>query len=716
MNHPPQDQDYLHQQRQQEALDRRDRVEAVASDLKQAKLPSNTSIAHAIDSIAGSDSLRQATQNMSPAGKKAVESARKTMLSGKDVLMEKNEGNKLQSAVYHGARAAGSVGGTVQDRINPQDLISTHFSGTSDIASQAGRRIMDLGRLLVTSSEFRHLVRDLQDLFQDVVGAALSSSTNDPQGLQRDVYNDPEGTVRDRASQALDQAHKKLEPHVINYSKGETSITETGQNIASDIADTARDAHDRVKDQVLTQERRDYLVDRLRSIVYEIQSHPEFESSLDELVDLSKEFAHRTTSAVGAVSNVTKDAADQHSGDIQKARTATRSLVESFAGGRSLDGLSAALRNFGDDIANDDNLGTFIDDVREFLRRSIREPGYVQDSGYTDEANALINRGREVFTDKYRTHVSNIGREFKALGDAMAADPTTNQFADNLNELVSDLFLDENGRPTVKFDLVRDFARLLPVIAEKLEYLPVPRVEGSDDNVDYSFDNMVLRCTNLLPRHVHFHTDTTITMHPPVPYSDRVVSRREQGDMYIKHRIHLTISTIRADARDITFYYKKKSGVARLSDYGTADVAVPDRGISIHITLVTGDEKARNDKGGNTDRIFRIERAEAEVHELKLWLKGAKHDLLYKVLNPVLTRTAKKQIERALSERLHGLLVRINEQLVVVARQTANAVTDAAQATKETAHNVAHQAKMAVKKVPGQSDMNPRMEEISIEE
>jgi len=516
-----------------------------------------------------------------------------------------------------------------------------------------------------------------------------------------------------------------LEPHVINYSQGETSATETGQNIASDIAGHARDARDRVKDNVLTQERRDYLIERVKSLVYEIQSHPQFEDSLDELVDLSKELAHRTSSAVGAVSDVTKDAADQHNTELEQARTATRSLVESFAGGRSLDGLSQALRDFGNDIARDDNLSAYLDDVSDFLRRSVREPGYVQNNDYTDEANALITRGREVFTDKYRTHVSRIGQEVRALFDAMAADPTTDQFTDNLNELVSDLFLDETGKPTVKFDIIKDFARLLPVIAEKLEYLPVPRIEGSDDDIDYSFDNMVLRCTNLLPRHMHLHTDTTITMHPPIPYSDRVVSRRDHGDMHIKHRISITISTIRADARDIAFYYKKKSGMARLSDYGTADVAIPDRGISIHITLVTGDESARNDAGIETDRVFRIERAEAEVHEMKIWLKGTKHDLLYKVLNPILTRTAKKQVERALSERLRTLLVRINEQFVVVARQTANAASEAVRVSKQTAHNAAQQArntaqqaKFKVQKVAVDSgeSVDPREEGVVYEE
>lgn len=150
------------------------------------------------------------------------------------------------------------------------------------------------------------------------------------------------------------------------------------------------------------------------------------------------------------------------------------------------------------------------------------------------------------------------------------------------------------------------------------------------------------------------------------------------------NRVRATLANIRADSRDISFYFKKKKGVARLSDYGTTDIIVPDRGISINMVLVTGEEDAA-DVTGRTDRMFRIERADAEVHDMKVSLRATKHDLLFKVLNPIITRQVKKAVERALSERLRMLLVTIDEQVTIIARQAAETSTEVSRGLRESA-------------------------------
>jgi hypothetical protein len=166
----------LHTVRQEESVARLQRLEATASNLKEARLPDNTEISRAIDQMTDSDTVRQASSDMSPAGKKAMEDLKKTMQAGKNVFIEKNKGDVLQQAVYHGAKAAGGVGGTMQDHLGDRNIAADHFAGTGEIASQAGRRLMDLGRLLVSSSEYRRLLNDLRNLAQDAFGAALSTT------------------------------------------------------------------------------------------------------------------------------------------------------------------------------------------------------------------------------------------------------------------------------------------------------------------------------------------------------------------------------------------------------------------------------------------------------------------------------------------------------------------------------------------------------------
>jgi hypothetical protein len=39
------------------------------------------------------------------------------------------------------------------------------------------------------------------------------------------------------------------------------------------------------------------------------------------------------------------------------------------------------------------------------------------------------------------------------------------------------MFLDSAGNPTVKPQLLRDLSKLVPILAENLAYLPLPRIE-----------------------------------------------------------------------------------------------------------------------------------------------------------------------------------------------------------------------------------------------
>jgi len=669
---PPDERD-LHAERQKESLQRQENLREFTQDLKQGKLPTTEAIAESIDRAVGSQSLQETEASMSPGGRKAVEDMKKTMVAGKEVLLEKNPDDQLQKVVLHGSKVIGGA-----TAVKDHDLASKHLSGTSNLTSQAARRLMDLGRLVVSSSEFRNLIRDFRNLIQDALSASLSAvgpdegedvTVSEVSGkMEQEEPADVSKVARERVPDLYHQAHQSVEPVVIRYSRGETSATEAARTLASQAAETTRVAGLAAKDTLLSPERRDQLIERLRAIIMEIQAHPEFQNGTDELLDLVKEIAMRTTVFVEATVDATAAEAEKHSQELAEARRATRQLVENFCGGKSIEPLKTAIIAFGDDIANDERLTTYFHEGNVFLRRAVREPGYATSDQFKEDSQDLLDRGREVFTDKHMDNLNNVWRQMVELFEGAARDRTINNFTSNLSELMSDLFLDQYGQPTVKFDIIRDFARLLPLIAEKLEYIPVPRLEGSDTEMDYSLDNMVLRCTNLVPRQLHLRTDTTIRMTPPVPYGDRVQSQHKRGEFHITNHVNISLTEIRADSRDVSFYFKKKTGVVQLSDYGTFDIIIPDKGLSIYLTLVTTEDGSEL-----KDHAFRIERADAEVNKLKLNVRATKHDILFKVLNPVITRQAKKAVEGALSERLQNLLGKIDEQLVVIGRKTAEA-------------------------------------------
>ena len=102
--------------------------------------------------------------------------------------------------------------------------------------------------------------------------------------------------------------------------------------------------------------------------------------------------------------------------------------------------------------------------------------------------------------EKYRSHTDRIVEEAKFLLDQFDQDEQNRAFAASLRKLFSDLGNDEQGKPQFKPHLVRDLTEvILPAVFEKVAYIPVPRIEYSDPEVDAVIENLVLESDNFMP-------------------------------------------------------------------------------------------------------------------------------------------------------------------------------------------------------------------------
>jgi hypothetical protein len=83
----------------------------------------------------------------------------------------------------------------------------------------------------------------------------------------------------------------------------------------------------------------------------------------------------------------------------------------------------------------------------------------------------------------------------------------------------------------------------------RLRYIPLPRIELSDEDYDIAFDNVVLSTENILPNLVEFAVQKEVQLSP----------RPELPDAYFMNVINLNIFQIQADIRNVEFAYRKKS-------------------------------------------------------------------------------------------------------------------------------------------------------------
>lgn len=131
------------------------------------------------------------------------------------------------------------------------------------------------------------------------------------------------------------------------------------------------------------------------------------------------------------------------------------------------------------------------------------------------------------------------------------------------------------------------------------------------------------------------------------------------------HEFTLTFGQIQADMKDVAFYFRKKTGIPKLTDSGLADVLLGGQGLTVtaHIS------SAEKDKSS----VFKVKDVNVKVDTLKFSIRDSKHDLLYKTLRPLATGLVKKQVQRAIADAVRTALEYVDGQLVGVRDRMAEA-------------------------------------------
>ena len=180
--------------------------------------------------------------------------------------------------------------------------------------------------------------------------------------------------------------------------------------------------------------------------------------------------------------------------------TSLKTLIERFANGTSTDDLFDALNQIYRDADKDPELKNWFKQIDAYVRKCLKQQGYVMEDAATDEWNQLYDRSNFLLRDRYRNHTDRILDEVKFLADQFDQDPQNKRFRQSMQKLFNDLGNDENGKPTFKRHLVKDLMEvIIPGIFESVRYVPIPRIEYSDPMVDVVIENLVIESDNLMP-------------------------------------------------------------------------------------------------------------------------------------------------------------------------------------------------------------------------
>ncbi|KAF5332450.1 hypothetical protein D9611_005445 [Ephemerocybe angulata] len=459
-------------------------------------------------------------------------------------------------------------------------------------------------------------------------------------------------------------------------------------------------------EEYFPEERRDQFIFRLKKVIIECQSHSDYQASMSWLLDVFEEYmkhGKQTTSNVantsssivqdpshlafasndpstvppptgihsvgapvgastrmagapptGVMGGVEAHPAAASGHKLKTAMLELRTILERFASGVSLDVILDPLNLIIDDASRDPALRQYLTNVNAFIRRFLLEPGYIISDASTDEAKRLKEQGKVFYGEhgKYRAEFKGLWKGVETWGKAVANDELNNRLGADVARLTRDLFFDASGeRFQFKPALWKDVrAVILPELIQKVGYIPIPRIEYSDDQLDLVVENLTLQGRNLLPNIIEVEAKNYVKFSPYDAIS---------GDS--DHTVTLHLAQIQADLRDVAFYFHKKTGLPHMRDQGLADILIGGNGISLTITL----RKSHRDPAS----FFTVQDVKCKVQGLKFSVRDSKHDTLYKTLKPLMMGLVKKQIGKAVADGVRSALGWVDGRMAEVKRK-----------------------------------------------
>ncbi|KAI1843517.1 hypothetical protein JX265_001866 [Neoarthrinium moseri] len=665
--------------KQKEAdVNRKLQIYGIVNAFQQGKVPSNEQIDVALNSFLASKAIASPSNKLSTEGQALVADFRDVVNQAKNLLLSKNEGNLLQDFIWQ----------TTQ--FDPTTVPTPNVPVDKDTAKQHGDKALEglrtLGTLLITNGQFRKLLNDAVILFRDMAGDAAANAASkvkpsedalaqidrpaddntwhDAPNLSKESVKAQlqsaipyKGDAKKDAQAAANAGINAAQPSEtgadpqsgVNAARG-TATEQIKQNVPEEtqqqakenkaaVKETAAQYRERTKQYLqnkVPQERREQLVWRLKKMVLECQQHPDYQQAITTLLDLAEQYgSHGKRLTAGGTGTVQ----EARSG-LAQAEADLKVLIERFANGTSSDDLWASIGAVYDDADRDPELKNWFKSLDTYVRRCLQQQGYILDEASNEEWNHLYDRGNYLLRQKYRGHTDRIVNEIKFLGHQFDEDPMNKRFATSVQKLFNDLGNDSNGKPTFKPHLIKDLTDIiLPAAFENVAYIPIPRIEYSDSQIDAVVENLVLESDNFMPNVLEVASDNFFR------WGRKKIANKN------KNTIDIKVAGVQMDLRDVSYYVKRKQGFPSITDTGVANVFLGGDGFSFRMKLVTADESDKQ-------HFFKIDKVDVDVKNLKIKLVKSNHKLLFglakpvmlKVLRPVIQKTAEKQLKEQFNQ------------------------------------------------------------------
>ncbi|OTB20793.1 hypothetical protein K445DRAFT_51617 [Daldinia sp. EC12] len=686
--------------KQKEAdVNRKLQIYGIINAFQIGKVPSNDQIDVALNSFLQSRALSNPSKRLSSEGRELVEDLKEVVTQAKKLLLSKNEGNLLQDFIWQ------------TQQFDPNAVSVPNAPVDKDTAKQHGDKALEglrtLGTLIITNGQFRKLLNDATILLRDIAGDAASNAANkvrpDGEALSQidrpaedNVWHDTPDFSKENVKSQFQNVYKSDPAQdakgIVNAGAGavrqpdgsagdrinaaQNATSRAAEQVKSNIdpetrestKQTAQEYRARTRQYLskkMPEERRDQTIWRLKKMVVECQQHPDYQQAITTLLDLAEEYgSHGRSIATGGTGTV-----KQTRTHLAAAEADLKTLIERFANGTSTDDLWSSINTIYEDADRDPELKNWFKSMNAYVRKCLKQQGYIMEDASTEEWHRLYDHGNYLLREKYRTHTDRIVDEIKFLADQFDQDAQNKAFAASVQKLFTDLGNDENGKPTFKPHLVKDLTDvIIPAAFERIAYIPIPRIEYSDSEIDAVVENLVLESDNFMPNVLEVASDNYFRW------------GRKKIASTNKNSIDVKVTGIQMDLRDVSFYVKRKQGFPSITDTGVANIRMGGDGFCFRLKLSTADDKDRQ-------HFFKLDKVDVDVKNLQIKLVKSNHKILFSLFKPIMLKVLRPVIQKTAEKQLKDQFNKL-DQLLFQIKQEADRALEQARSDPENVPNI----------------------------
>merc|ERR1712137_1534714 len=595
---------------------------------RDGKLPGNDEINSGLSKA--QTGLTRNDDQLSNTGKAVTKDLTNLLETVKTGVNEKNKGNLLQKAYYHSNQTGQQK--SFSKRMNELRQSVTGSGDSEQVRQEARNNVSSMWtivRLAFLSPEFRETINDMAMIAND-----LLKDRESRQGVQSGV--EPVHAAPQQPAQP----------------------TEAG-------------AGQRSMNKMSRQEKEDRLVERLVDLANTLHRNPEYRNAVMYMASsMDKLKTHALTQKEEAKAARAEDKAREPTGSKeqhkQEAQVNTKQFVENWIGDDySLDRLLTQINFLYEQSRQDNELRALLNDWKQWSTATVKDSAYVEDrERVRRDVKDLIHRTRLVLNGPYREQVNILRRELVYINKALQRDNTVQDLRGDLSQLGRDILNDQNGRPVLKPELIGDAQKIIAGVLESIKYIPLPPIHRNDEEMELQLENIVLTATEVAPSSVR------VIMQTDAEKTGADQSRQNDNSFILE------LSKIRAHLTSINFFVDKKTGFPKVTDRGLADIdMMGTNGLSLRIEVAPRVQKT----GNNVQSMFEAKSVNCTIDKLKIHLRETKHDLLYKIVGPVLNAMAKKRMETGIEDA-------IREQISKFNHVASEGATDAAHRTEQKVH------------------------------